>query len=467
MMKKAVPLFLSVVFFAVPFVSAHADISTGLVGWWKMDEGAGSNVIDYSGSANTGTSVSTPSYVAGEIGPYALSFNGTSQYFDVPAMTVNYSAITVSAWIKPSNVGAGDNPRIVANDHTDSDNKGFQLMYNNGGATGFFDVGNGSAEGRATWSQQLVNGKWYLYTGVYDGSHVYAYINGVQVASSTLTGSIAASGVDVNIGRNQAYAGDYFPGTVDDVHMYNRALSATDVLQLYNYANLSANEMTSPSYTITINSINFGGDYSTSTSYQEQDTAGEMATGNSSSTNYFLSAGYQQMYTSYISIGTLSPLNLGHISGLGSATATGTLAINIVTDNPAGYSLSVQASSSPAMQTAAGSYFSDYTPVSSPTPDYAFAIASNTSAFGFSVNSADAVEKYINNGSACNIGSNNTAFACWDSFSTSPKIIAQSSLPNSATGTVTTLDVEAKEGSAKLQDAGTYTATITVTAITL
>jgi hypothetical protein len=356
----------------------------------------------------------------------------------------------------------------VANDHTDTDNKGFQLMYNSGGAPGFFDVGNGSSEGRATWSQQLANGKWYLYTGVYDGGHVYAYINGVQVASTSYSGgSIAAGSADVNFARDAQYAGDYFPGTIDDVHIYNRALSASDVVQLYNYADLSANEMTSPSYTITINSINFGGDYSTSTSYQEQDTIGEIATGNSTSTNYALGAGYQQMYTSYISIGALTPVNLGHINGLTGGTATGTLAITVVTDNPAGYSLSVQASSSPAMQTATRSGFNDYSSVSSTTPDYAFAIASNTSAFGFTVNSADALEKYLNNGSACNIGSTNTAFACWNGFSTSSAIIAQSAFPNNATGTVTTLDLEAKVGTGKLQDSGTYTATVTVTAVTL
>src|SRR5437588_518355 len=74
------------------------------------------------------------------------------------------------------------NPRLVANSHTDSDAKGFQLMFNVGGASGFFDVGNGTAEGRASWSQQLVAGTWYHYVGVYDGAMVSAYLNGVQVA---------------------------------------------------------------------------------------------------------------------------------------------------------------------------------------------------------------------------------------------------------------------------------------------
>jgi len=245
-------------------------------------------------------------------------------------------------------------------------------------------------------------------------------------------------------------------------------LTSGDVSELYSYTSPgSPKEMTSSNYIMTIDSINFGGDYSTSTSYQIQDTAGEIGTGNSSSTNYSMNAGYQQMYTSYISIGTLSPVNLGHINGLSGGTATGTLAVNITTDNPAGYSLSVQATSSPALQNGAGASFSDYSSVSSTTPDYSFAIASNTSAFGFSVQGVDALGKYFNNGSTCNTGSSNTAFACWDNFSTSPKIIAQSSGPNSPSGATTTVDLEAKVGNGKLQDSGTYTATITVTDVTL
>lgn len=219
-----------------------SSIASGITGYWTFDgknttwtSATAATTADVSGSGNTGTLTSmsqSTSTAEGKIGQ-ALSFDGAASYVDIP-MAVSYSAITVSAWMQPSNVSAGDNPRIVSNDHTDSDNKGFQLMYNNGGATGFFDIGNGSAEGRATWSQQLANNTWYLYTGVYDGSHVYAYINDVQVASATLTGSIAASGIDVNIGRDGQYAGDYFLGKVDDVRIYSRALSAAEVKTLYN-----------------------------------------------------------------------------------------------------------------------------------------------------------------------------------------------------------------------------------------
>jgi hypothetical protein len=51
--------------------------------------------------------------------------------------------------------------REMVNVHPDKISPGFQLMFNSGGASGFFDVGNGTVEGRASWSQQLIAGTWW------------------------------------------------------------------------------------------------------------------------------------------------------------------------------------------------------------------------------------------------------------------------------------------------------------------
>jgi len=160
------------------------------------------------------------------------NFNG-QQYVD-STLTVTSSALTVSVWFNAANL-SNANPRLVANSHTDSDAKGFQLMLNGGGASGFFDVGNGTAEGRASWSQQLVAGTWYHYAGVYDGTTVSAYLNGVQVASAAFAGGAIAAGTgpDINIARNPTYGGDSFIGAISDVRIYKRALSAAEILALY------------------------------------------------------------------------------------------------------------------------------------------------------------------------------------------------------------------------------------------
>ena len=115
-------------------------------------------------------------------------------------------------------------------------------MFHGGGASGYFDVGNGTAEGRASWSRQLVEGTWYHYAGVYDGATVSAYLNGVQVASVAFAGGAiaAGTGTDINIARNPTYAGDYFNGAIYDVRIYEQALTAAQVMALYQAVTLPA-----------------------------------------------------------------------------------------------------------------------------------------------------------------------------------------------------------------------------------
>ena len=71
---------------------------------------------------------------------------------------------------------SNSNPRIIANSNTDTDKKGFQIMFNRSGNDGFFDVGNGKVEGRASWNTPIQVGKWYHAVLTYNGSKVRAYI---------------------------------------------------------------------------------------------------------------------------------------------------------------------------------------------------------------------------------------------------------------------------------------------------
>jgi hypothetical protein len=188
----------------------------------------GATVADYSAGNNPATVVNGPL----TFGALGANFSG-SQYLD-STMQIKTAALTVSGWFRPD--AFNGNQRLVANSHTDADNKGFQLVLNNGGGSGFFDVGNGTAEGRASWAQQLSAGTWYHYAGVYDGATVKAYINGAQVASTAFAGGIIAAGTgpDINVARNPAYAGDFFTGGIYDVQIHGQAYSANQILALFN-----------------------------------------------------------------------------------------------------------------------------------------------------------------------------------------------------------------------------------------
>lgn len=223
--------------------------------------------------------------------------------------------------------------------------------------------------------------------------------------------------------------------------------------------------MSSSNYQIIIDSLNTGGGNSVSSSYMNESTVGEVATGESESETYAVKAGYQQMVSTSISITSAADINLGSISGMTASSATGSAAWNVKTDNPAGYSLSVQASTSPALKSAGDASFADYAPGG--TPSFAFTVSSGTSAFGFTPEGSDIATAYKDDGAACNTGSGDTADKCWDGFSTSPKIIATRTSASTPNGATTTLKVRAEVGSSYLQEAGAYTAELTVTAVEL
>lgn len=222
--------------------------------------------------------------------------------------------------------------------------------------------------------------------------------------------------------------------------------------------------MQSTDYRIQRDSINIGGADGTSTDYNLQDTVGEVGSGMSTSTSFALNAGYQQL--EYISLTVPSSTLLSpSITGLSGGTATGLSDINVATNNATGYSLEISASTSPAMKLLAGSgSFSDYAPAGS-DPDFTWSMPNTSSAFGFSPEGPDVIARYLDNGSACNqTGGTDTAGACWDGFSTSPKIVSQSASANEPNGTTTTVRMQAESGSHHSQAPGHYRAEVVVTA---
>ncbi len=226
--------------------------------------------------------------------------------------------------------------------------------------------------------------------------------------------------------------------------------------------------MSSDNYRIQQDSVNIGGtEDSTSNSYKLKDTAGEIATGKSSSDSYNLYAGYRQMDEVYISITSPSDVTLTpSIGGVTGGTGNGSASWTIITDNPAGYSLTIKASSSPALVSGAYS-FADYTPAGA-NPDFTWSVASTDSEFGFTPEGNDIVQKFLDNGILCGTGSSNAVDACWYYLSSATtETISQSTSPNHPSGTATTVKFRATSGSSHIQVEGTYTATTTVTALTL
>ncbi|MEI8327634.1 MAG: hypothetical protein WCG02_00665 [Candidatus Taylorbacteria bacterium] len=221
--------------------------------------------------------------------------------------------------------------------------------------------------------------------------------------------------------------------------------------------------MSSPRYQIQSDSLNFGGVRSTSASYAVEDTLGELATGVSSSTNYAMLAGYQQMQSVMVVVVPPTAVIMAPaIGGVSGGTSNGSTTFSVMTDDQAGYSVTIVASSSPALVSGADS-FADYTP-SGANADFNFYNAPTSSTFAFSPKGADIPLRFKDDGTtSCGTGSSQTTDACWDGLATTTKTIVSRTTANHPAGTVTTLKFRAASGSAHLQLQGTYVATTTIT----
>jgi hypothetical protein len=222
--------------------------------------------------------------------------------------------------------------------------------------------------------------------------------------------------------------------------------------------------MSSTSYRIERDSINFAGGLGTSTSYKTESTLGEAGTGLATSTSFSLKAGYQQMDSTWVTLtvpasGTLLPAIDKNTGGIASTS----VAFTVITNNSTGYTLRLRADSAPALSASGGS-FVDYVNVGA-DPDFTWSVAATSSAFGFTPEGTDISSRYKDLGGVCNqAGGTDTANSCWDGLSTSYQTIASTAAANNPTGIVTTVKLRAEAGSASSQPIGAYSATVSVTA---
>lgn len=235
---------------------------------------------------------------------------------------------------------------------------------------------------------------------------------------------------------------------------------------LFIYSNYSlADYMQGTVYRMQSDSLNFGGQVSSSSTYKIDDSLGEVATGDSNSANYYMHAGFWQMQESYISISNPSDLVMDSMAGLSGGSSEGLMSWIVTTDNTAGYNLSIASLTSPALSSLEDS-LNDYTPAGS-DPDFNFYNDPTESSFGFSPEGNETISRFRDNGSLCNTGSLETTGKCWDGLSTTPKVIAGGTSSNTPSGATVTVRFRAESGVDHIQTSGEYNVTIVVTAVTL
>ncbi len=237
------------------------------------------------------------------------------------------------------------------------------------------------------------------------------------------------------------------------------------LITLFSVTPVLAYMMSSTNYRIQFDSINTGGGMGTSTNFKIEDTVGEVATGNSSSTSYNLYAGYQNMdqNTTLSITAPSSVVLLPSIGGLTGGTADGQSAVAVSTNGSSGYSLYVNASSNPALASASSSFNNLST--TNNTPNFNWQVPATSSAFGFTPEGTDIVTRFRDSGPSCNqVAGSDSAFRCWDYLPINILQISQSAASNYPSYTTTTLYLRAESGTQNVQAPGSYSASIVVTA---
>ncbi len=185
------------------------------------DNSSSDGVKDGSGANHAKLTSSANNQIGGKIGN-AYSFNGSDQKIITTNTITTPTNFTMSAWIKPSTLNLDQ--KIITNQGTDG--KGLKLgLYSNNIPEVEFYAGFPFLNRNVGGGTTLNTSNWYYVQGIFDGSNLTTYVNGVL--DRTLSGvSIEAVGSTLKIGVESSGTSNYFNGIIDEVRLSNVAKSA-------------------------------------------------------------------------------------------------------------------------------------------------------------------------------------------------------------------------------------------------
>jgi len=202
----------------------------GLVGWWKLDESSGTLAADSSAYGHNGTLLNGPTWTTGPV-VGALNFDGTNDQVTIADSTALRIAgdITIAFWTK-KNAEATLSSSLIAKANTSVRN---YVIWEDAGAGKrlLFQQLTSSGQGINLWTTTTLEvGIGYHVAAVVRGTNAYFYINGRLDNSGTRTIAAPTTTDPVTFG----YSGwnDRYPGVLDEVLIYNRALTTDEIIDL-------------------------------------------------------------------------------------------------------------------------------------------------------------------------------------------------------------------------------------------
>ncbi len=212
----------------------------GLLAHWEFDDGSGTTARDSSGNGHDGTLKGDPKWVAGIIGSGALSLDGSDGLVEAPHhASLNLTdTLTITAWVKLHDLGTYYFIVCKQPSGTARDNYPGNYEFRTEANTGALQFGHQQAEGEVyvfyTSTMRIVAGQWYHVAVAFTkGGMVEFYVDGAPAGSAAQTTNFGVlNNEPIRIGgRKDGYS--FFNGLLDDVQIYNRALSAGQVQKLF------------------------------------------------------------------------------------------------------------------------------------------------------------------------------------------------------------------------------------------
>ncbi|HUC01424.1 MAG TPA: LamG-like jellyroll fold domain-containing protein [Candidatus Paceibacterota bacterium] len=218
-------------------IATLPDLGRGLVGYWPLNEGTGSSTVDWSGGGNNGTWTGTASgtsgyYSSGKTSQWAGYFNGVNDKVSIggpSSFVMGTSSFSFGVWAYPT-TWPTNGPLLVTGADNGTSNQGFTFRVTTGNQV-LVMICDGATRPVMTYTG-LPTSTWsFLFVTINRATNIgTAYLNGSVFATESLAGLGSIGQAEtLTMGSVTGYTGE-----ANDVRIYDRALSASEVQQLYN-----------------------------------------------------------------------------------------------------------------------------------------------------------------------------------------------------------------------------------------
>ena len=203
-------------------------LATGLVGYWLLNEGSGNTVQDLSGNSRTGTlSGTAPSWKSGKFG-HVVFLPGTDEHINVGAFPWPANQISLSMWFDADDIS--NTQRLFARGNGAGNDFAIQLFESK--LRGIIGT-DGGGQVIGSQSDALQSKVLYHVVLTFGNQRLKLYINGVISKDDAAATSMFTGPLDGIFGVQADLVGEEFTCLLDNLIIYNRALSASEIAELY------------------------------------------------------------------------------------------------------------------------------------------------------------------------------------------------------------------------------------------